>query len=63
MLQAVQKELSPLVLPLAPKAVRSSPGAIPFLTDAEGLGRRHIIASVASALSGYALPHGSLSPV
>ena len=52
MLQAVQKELSPLVLPLAPEQARANAGSIPFLTSQEGLGHRVVRAEVTSELSG-----------
>ena len=51
--QAVQSELSPLVLPLLPLAVRGAPkGAVPYLTTAEGLGERTLVAEQLSELSG-----------
>jgi SAM-dependent methyltransferase len=51
--KAVQAELSPLVLPLLPAAVRSAPtGAVPFLTTQAGLGRRTLVAQAESVLSG-----------
>lgn len=51
--QAVQAELSPLVLPLLPLQSREAPtGSVPFLTTADGLGRRTLVAQMESALSG-----------
>jgi precorrin-6B methylase 2 len=54
--EAVQSELSPLVLPLLPAASRAAPrGAVPILSTAEGLGERRQVASVESPLSGTLL--------
>ena len=39
-LKAVQAELSPLVVDLAPIASRQLEGAIPFMTTQEGIGSR-----------------------
>lgn len=39
-LKAVQSELSPLVVDLAPIASRQLEGAIPFMTTQEGIGSR-----------------------
>lgn len=39
-LEAVQNELSPLVVDLAPIASRQLEGAIPFMTTQEGIGSR-----------------------
>lgn len=50
--KAVQSELSPIVLPLVPAAARANEKAIPFMTAADGVGKRTPVAEVASALSG-----------
>ena len=55
--QAVQSELSPLVLPLAPEAAREAANTIPFMTSQEGLGSRTVLQEAESALSGYAYMH------
>lgn len=57
---AVQAELSPLVLPLAPAAARAAAAVgagppIPYLTTSEGIGARTAVASADSALSGRIL--------
>ena len=57
---AVQAELSPLVLPLAPADARAAAAAgagppIPYLTTSEGIGARTAVAAVDSALSGRIL--------
>ncbi len=49
---AVQSELSLLVQPLAPVAVRGVAGAIPIMTTQEGVGRRRVLAEVQSSTSG-----------
>ena len=52
----VQAELSPLVIPLLPSDVRHTPaGAVPFMTMAEGLGSRALVAVAESELSGTVL--------
>lgn len=50
--RAVQSELSPIVLPLVQAAARANEKAIPFMTAADGVGKRTPVAEVASALSG-----------
>lgn len=48
----VQAELSSLVLPLTPQALRQKASAIPFTTTDYGMGARRIIEEVTSPLSG-----------
>lgn len=51
-LAALQAELSPLVLPLAPAVSRALPKSVPFMTAGEGIGRRTTVAEAVSELSG-----------
>jgi hypothetical protein len=58
--KAVQADLSPLVLPLAPAAARAAAASgvgapIPFMTTTDGIGARAHVASLESALSGTIL--------
>ncbi|KAL3138414.1 hypothetical protein ABBQ32_006209 [Trebouxia sp. C0010 RCD-2024] len=52
-LKAVQAELSPLVVDLAPKPSRHLEAAIPFMTTQEGIGNRTVVEEAASPLTGH----------
>ncbi|DBB16766.1 TPA: hypothetical protein ACH3X3_015005 [Trebouxia sp. C0006] len=51
-MKAVQGELSPLVMDLAPIASRRLEAAIPFMTTQEGIGSRTVLEEAESALTG-----------
>ncbi|KAL0038662.1 hypothetical protein WJX79_002183 [Trebouxia sp. C0005] len=51
-MKAVQGELSPLVMDLAPIASRQLEAAIPFMTTQEGIGSRTVLEEAESALTG-----------
>ncbi|DBB00024.1 TPA: hypothetical protein ACH3X1_013883 [Trebouxia sp. C0004] len=51
-MKAVQGELSPLVMDLAPIASRQLEAAIPFMTTQEGIGSRTMLEEAESALTG-----------